>query len=324
MFDQLDHSASSIRETTLLASVSCEGIGLHTGRVVKMRLAPAPAGTGIVFRRIDLLTCDSLSAQPASLIQISIKAHPDAVRETQLGTTLANAHGVSISTTEHLMAAFAGVGLDNVFVEVEGPEIPIMDGSSEPFLRLIDQAGLRQLSAPRRALRIVERVAVEDGDRWAMIVPNKSPTDNSCEIDILVDYADPAIGRQRARFISDPATFRDDVAAARTFCNLKDVEAMRARGLALGGSYDNAIVVNDGKVENEGGLRFDEEFVYHKALDLIGDLYLLGCPLIGRISAYKPGHDLNTQLACAIARNPQAFAVVSLPEPAGESMLAEA
>lgn len=324
MFDQLDPSVTALKENTLKSSVSCEGIGLHTGRTVKMSLVPAPAGTGIVFRRLDLLTCDSLSAQPASLSKISVKASPAAVRETQLGTTLANEHGISISTTEHLMAAFAGVGIDNVFVEVEGPEIPIMDGSSEPFLALIDQAGLRPLPAPRRALRIVEEISVRDGDRWITIVPNRDENDTSCDIDILVEYRDPAIGKQRASFVVNPNTFRENVASARTFCNLKDVETMRARGLALGGSYDNAIVVNEGKVENEGGLRFDREFVYHKALDLIGDLFLLGHPLIGRISAYKPGHDLNTQLARAIADNPQAVVIETIPADEPEELFAHA
>lgn len=318
MFDQLDISRSAVSETTLRSSVSCEGIGLHTGRPVVLRLIPAPAGTGIVFRRQDLLTCRSLEAQPESLAQVSIRAIPDSVRETQLGTTLVNDHGVSIATTEHLMAAFAGLGVDNALVEVEGPEVPIMDGSSAPFITLIDKAGLRALSTPRRAIRILDTIEVRDGDRWARALPSLDAGDLGWGIDVTVDYADPAIGCQRAGFTVTPRTFRDLVAPARTFCNRKDVEAMHARGLALGGSFDNAIVVNDGRIENDGGLRVENEFAHHKALDVIGDLYLLGCPIIGRIAAYKPGHDLNTRLAQAIAAQPDSVALVSLPQFAAE------
>lgn len=289
-----------------------------------MRILPAPAGTGIIYRRLDLLTCDSVDAQSDSLSQISIKATPEAVCSTRLGTTLVNDFGVEISTVEHLMAAFAGYGVDNAIVEVEGPEVPIMDGSSEPFLRLIEEAGLRELNAERLALRIKEKIAVQDGDRWAYIVPATEDEDLTCEIDVLVDYDDPAIGKQRASFAVTPASFRDEVAAARTFCYLSDVEAMRARGLALGGSYDNAIVVNNGRIENEGGLRRENEFAYHKALDLFGDLYLLGRPLLGKVIAFKPGHDLNTQLAKAIADNMDKVEIVSLSDVAATDVRVQA
>jgi UDP-3-O-[3-hydroxymyristoyl] N-acetylglucosamine deacetylase len=309
---------------TLKTSATCEGIGLHTGETVKMRILPAPAGTGIIYRRLDLLTCDSVDAQSDSLSQISIKATPEAVCSTRLGTTLVNDFGVEISTVEHLMAAFAGYGVDNAIVEVEGPEVPIMDGSSEPFLRLIEEAGLRELNAERLALRIKEKIAVQDGDRWAYIVPATEDEDLTCEIDVLVDYDDPAIGKQRASFAVTPASFRDEVAAARTFCYLSDVEAMRARGLALGGSYDNAIVVNNGRIENEGGLRRENEFAYHKALDLFGDLYLLGRPLLGKVIAFKPGHDLNTQLAKAIADNMDKVEIVSLSDVAATDVRVQA
>ncbi len=312
MFDQIDMSTSVTREVTLKTSVSCEGIGLHCGEKVKMNLLPAPAGTGIIFRRVDLLTCNSLDAQAASLSQVSIAVSPAAVTSTQLGTTLVNGYGIEISTVEHLMAAFAGYGVDNVIVEVDNAELPIMDGSSEPFLKLIDKAGLRELNSPRLALRIKEKISVQDGDRWTYALPHADETETAQEIDVLVDYVDPAIGKQRASLHVSPSEFRDRVAPARTFCYLSDVEAMRNRGLALGGSYDNAIVVNNGRIENEGGLRLDNEFALHKALDLLGDLYLLGHPIQGKITAFKPGHDMNTRLAKAVLDNPDKVELVSI------------
>lgn len=297
---------------TLKSSAQCSGVGLHTGKIVKMTILPAAAGTGVIFRRLDLLTCNSLEAQAESLAQVSIKADPANVCATQRGTTMVNENGVEISTVEHLMAAFAGYGVDNAIVEVDGPELPIMDGSSAPFVALIEDAGLRSLNSPRLALRVTEKIAVQDGDRWAYILPLSEGDEPACEIDVLVDFNDPAIGKQRASFTVSPDVFRKDVAAARTFCYLSDVEAMRARGLALGGSHDNAIVVNNGQIENEGGLRFSNEFALHKALDLVGDLYLIGRPLLGRVTAYKPGHDMNTRLAQAILDNPDKVEVISL------------
>ena len=314
MFDQVDNSSTHVSEMTVRATASCSGIGLHTGKTVTLSILPAPAGTGIIFRRVDLLTCNSLDAQAKSLAMVSIKAAPEAVCATQRGTTLANEHGIEISTVEHLMAAFAGYGIDNAIIEVNGPELPIMDGSSEPFLQLIEKAGLRRLGQPRLALRITEKIAVQDGDRWAYILPLAEQDESACHIDVLIDFNDPAIGKQRASFTVSPQAFRDEVSAARTFCYLSDVEAMQARGLALGGSYDNAIVVNNGQIENDGGLRRENEFAYHKALDLLGDLYLVGRPLLGRVTAFKPGHDLNTRLARAILDNPDKVEVISMAE----------
>lgn len=312
MFDQIDNSASFQRETTLKTSVSCRGVGVHSGEEVTLSLLPAPAGTGISFRRIDLLTCESVDAQADSLTQISIKATPEAVTSTQLGTTLTNQFGIEISTVEHLMAALAGCGIDNVFVEVDNAELPIMDGSSEPFVRMIEQAGIRALQATRMALRVKEKVELHDGDRWAYILPHDEADDQSQVIDVLVDYVDPAIGKQRATMVVSKDVFDREIAMARTFCYLSDVEAMHARGLALGGSHDNAIVVNNGEIENEGGLRIENEFARHKALDLLGDLYLLGYAIQGRITAYKPGHDLNTRLARMVLENPEKFELVEV------------
>ncbi|WP_306254055.1 UDP-3-O-acyl-N-acetylglucosamine deacetylase [Parvularcula sp. IMCC14364] len=311
-------------QTTVRTSVSCAGTGLHCGEQVNMQLHPAPAGTGIIFRRIDLLTCNSLDAQAASLHQVSIKASPANVAGTQLGTSLVNDHGIEISTVEHLMAAFAGYGVDNVIVEVDNAELPIMDGSAEPFLKLIERAGLRQLNSPKFALRIKEKISVQDGDRWAYALPLDEDEVPGFNIDVLVDYIDPAIGKQRASMTVTPAEFQANVAPARTFCYLSDVEAMRARGLALGGSYDNAIVVNNGQIENEGGLRLSNEFASHKALDLLGDLYLLGMPLQGRVTAFKPGHDMNTRLARAILDNPDKVELVSVSNADAESVRAQA
>lgn len=304
MFDQLQSLGSSLAETTLRQSAKLEGIGLHSGETVTMTILPAAAGAGISFQRLDLLTCDTAEAQAESLAQLTVPATPSAVRSTQLGTTISNEFGISVATVEHLMAAFAGMGIDNAIVQLDGPEIPIMDGSAEPFIAALEKAGQRVLRAPRKAIRVTEEILLEDGDRWIRVLPLATGRAPACDVDVLVDYADPIIGKQRAAFSVLPTVFRNEVAAARTFCYLKDVEAMQSKGLALGGSYDNAIVVADGEVVNEEGLRFDSEFAYHKALDLVGDLYLLGRPIIGQIMAYKPGHDLNTRFAQLIEATP--------------------
>lgn len=300
MFDQIDSRDSGSFELTLKNEVSCDGHGLHSGENVRLTLRPALAGTGIVFRRIDLLEGESVNGQTENLARVSIKASPQNVITTTLGTTLANEFDVKISTVEHLMAAFAGFGLTDVMVDLTGPEVPIMDGSSADFVKMIDEAGVCAVAAPRRALLIKEKIAVQQGDRWAYILPPSTPDSDQMVVNVLVDFEDRAIGRQSVAFDVTPEIFREDVSAARTFCNLKDVEMMRSRGLALGGSEDNAIIVDDGEVLNKEGLRFETEFAMHKALDLLGDLYLLGLPIIGRVVAFKPGHDMNVQLAKAV------------------------
>jgi UDP-3-O-[3-hydroxymyristoyl] N-acetylglucosamine deacetylase len=301
MYGEADFEITGARARTLRSSVTFEGIGLHRGKPVRMTLLPAPAGTGIHFRRIDLLAPGGPEAQAESLERVTVKAHPAHVVQTTLGTVIGNAHGVTVATIEHLMAALAGLGVDDAIVELDGPEVPIMDGSAAPFLDLIERSGVRALAHERKAWRIDRAIRVELGDAWAEVTPLDPREAQRAEIEVTVDYADPMIGRQALTVPAIPAAFRAEIAAARTFCYLSDVEAMRAKGLALGGSLDNAIVVDGGVVLNEGGLRCEREFVRHKALDLIGDLHLLCRPLLARVTAYKPGHALNTKLAAAIA-----------------------
>ncbi len=280
---------------TLKSSVTVEGIGLHSGRPVRMTLSPAPAGTGILFRRRDLLDNAGPAAQPSGLERITVAASPMNVSATTLGTVISNRHGVTVSTIEHIMSAFAGCGIDHAIVDLDGPEVPIMDGSSAPFVDAIERVGRRALPASRRLLRLTKPLRVEKGDSYIEAVPLADDDDRlGGDFDITVEYADAAIGTQRLRFHAADGNYGSAIAAARTFCDLKDVEAMRAQGLALGGSLDNAIVVSDGEILNEEGLRLDGEFVRHKALDLIGDFYLLGAPLLAKVTAHKPGHALNT------------------------------
>lgn len=284
---------------TLRATVQCEGIGLHTGRIVTLTVRPAPASTGILFRRMDLLTHKGPEDQQNDLSRISIQADPHAVNATTLGTVIANRHGVSVSTVEHLMFAFAATGIEHAIVEIDGPEVPIMDGSADPFIDLLDQSGVRDVSIPRTAMRLTKPLRIEKGDAYIEAVPLDDDAEHA-EIDVTIEFDDASIGRQTVELEATESMLRSGLAGARTFCNLRDVEYMRSQGLALGGSMDNAIVVSDGEILNEGGLRIDSEFVRHKALDMIGDLYLLGAPLIAKITAFKPGHDLNTRFAKAV------------------------
>jgi UDP-3-O-[3-hydroxymyristoyl] N-acetylglucosamine deacetylase len=319
MFGEAMTDDRDLQARTLLASAACSGIGLHTGRDVPLRLLPAPAGTGILFRRMDLLEGAGAENQAERLARVTIAASPDAVVGTQLGTVIGNAHGATVSTVEHLMAALAGSGIDHAIVEVGGPEVPIMDGSAKPFLDLIERVGTRALPATRRAWRVDAPISVSLGSSWAEVLPLEEGDALGCRIDVTVDYPDRLIGRQTLSLDGSADAFRADVAAARTFCYLADVEAMRAAGKALGGSLDNAIVVADGAILNEEGLRFDGEFVRHKALDLIGDLHLLCRPVLGRVTAYKPGHAVNTALAAAIAAS-EAKTLVTMPAEAEPSL----
>ncbi|MEM8985314.1 MAG: UDP-3-O-acyl-N-acetylglucosamine deacetylase [Pseudomonadota bacterium] len=281
-------------QTTIKTECALGGVGLHSGAAVTARLLPAPAGAGVVFRRVDLIA-SAAGGQHDRVRQTTIRAHAENVTTTRLGTTLENEHGASISTVEHLMAALSGCGVDNVLVEVDGPELPILDGSSAPFVEMIEAAGIRTLKTVRRSIVLTDTVRVEDGDRFIEIAPF-----DGFAVDVEIDFADAAIGRQGASFENAAGAFGADLADARTFCMRSDIDAMRNAGLALGGSLDNAIVVEDGAVLNEGGLRREDEFARHKALDLIGDLYLAGAPLKGRVTAFKPGHDLNVKLAQAV------------------------
>jgi UDP-3-O-[3-hydroxymyristoyl] N-acetylglucosamine deacetylase len=272
----------------------CAGIGVHTGEHVRMALAPAPADTGIVFVRADLRGVDA-----------RIPAHADLTAATQLGTTLRNRAGVEIATVEHLLAACAGLEIDNLFVEVDGPELPILDGSSAPFVRVLMNAGIKALYAPQRRIEILAPVEVRIGAKSAALVPSCGY--DGLELDVTIRFADAAIGEQRHCAQLSQASFLNDIAQARTFGFLADVEALHAQGRGRGASLDNAVVVDSGRVVNPEGLRFDDEFVRHKLLDAIGDLALAGAPICGRFVADQPGHALNARLVRALLDTPEAW-----------------
>lgn len=301
-------SARTVKTTAI-----CEGVGLHSGQTVRMSVLPAPAGTGILFRRIDLLESAGPDAQTSGLERITVAATPLAVTSTTLGTVISNRFGVTVSTIEHVMAAFAGTGVSNAIVELNGPEVPIMDGSSAPFVDMIRAVGLRALPAPQSVFRLNRPVKVTIGDSMIAALPLAETETPSLHLDVTVEYDDPAIGRQRLVMETAHGQFCEDISAARTFCYLSDVEMMRSRGLALGGSMDNAIVVSDGEILNDGGLRLEQEFVRHKALDMIGDFYLLGAPLAARITAFRPGHEINTRFARELVET-AAGEIISQPD----------
>jgi UDP-3-O-[3-hydroxymyristoyl] N-acetylglucosamine deacetylase len=282
-------------QRTLKTTVRTTGVGLHTGARVELTLRPAQPDSGIVFHRSDL-------AQP-----VSIPARAENVGDTRLSSTLV-ADGVSISTVEHLMSALAGLGIDNLHVDVAGPELPIMDGSAGPFVFLLQSAGIIEQAARKRYLRVRTPVEIHDGDKWARFEPFAG-----FRLDFTIDFPHPVFGTENRHVVVDFAehSYVKEVARARTFGFMQDVEAMRSAGLALGGSLQNAVVLDDTRVLNSEGLRYDNEFVKHKVLDAIGDLYLLGHPLIGQYTAFKPGHALNNALARALLARPEAHEVVS-------------
>ena len=281
---------------TLVRPAFLEGLGIHSGRSVRVAIQPAPAHSGIRFLRTDLAGA-------------SIAAHGGAVCETRLGTVIGNDRGVTVATIEHLMATLCALAIDNVVVELDGPEVPIMDGSCQPFLTALDKAGRRQQDARRRYIEILEPIAVRDGDKRASLGPA-----SGFEVAFEIAFDDPAIGRQRIDLAVEGSSFRDELADSRTFGFLHEVEALRAAGLARGGSLDNAVVVENGAVLNPEGLRRPDEFVRHKAVDAIGDLYLLGAPLIGRYEAIQGGHALNNALVRAVLGDPRAWAYAFAPE----------
>ncbi len=269
-----------IRQRTLKNVIRATGVGLHTGKKVYLTLRPAAPDTGIQFRRVDLDT------------PVTIKACPENVGDTRLSTTLEK-NGVRISTVEHLLSAFAGLGIDNAYVDVSAPEVPIMDGSAGPFVFLIQSAGVEEQKAAKRFIQIKREVKVESGGKWARFEPF-----DGFKVSFAIDFDHPAFAEKpRSATVDFSSTsFVKEVGRARTFGFLRDIEMLRQRGLALGGSMDNAIVVDDYRILNEDGLRYEDEFVKHKILDAIGDLYLLGHSLIGAFSGYKSGHALNNRL----------------------------
>ena len=292
--------AALVPQRTLASPVRATGVGLHSGERVSLTLGPAPAGTGVVFRRVDL--------NPAA----DIPARAEAGCDTRLSTTLEGPGGARVSTVEHLLAALAGLGVDNVVVELDGPEVPIMDGSSGPFVFLIQSAGVRELAAAKRFVRVLEPVEVREGPAWARLEPAPG-----FRLAVEIDFDHPAFRARPSEAAVDlsPASFVRDVSRARTFGFLKDIEALRAQGLARGGSMRNAVVVDDHGVVNGEGLRYEDEFVRHKILDAIGDLYLIGASLVGAYRGYRSGHGLNNRLVRALLAQPGAWEWVSYDQP---------
>jgi UDP-3-O-[3-hydroxymyristoyl] N-acetylglucosamine deacetylase len=284
-----------IRQRTFKNAIRATGVGLHSGEKVLMTLRPAAPDTGVVFRRVDLP------------VPVEIRADLHHVVDTRLSTTLGNGD-VRISTVEHLLSALAGLGIDNAYVDLRAAEVPIMDGSAGPFVFLIQSAGIEEQNAPKRFIRIKKTVEVRDGDKWARFEPFEG-----FKVNFGIDFDHPVFrshsGRAEVDFSS--SSFVKEVSRARTFGFMRDLEQLRAHDLALGGSLDNAVVLDDFRVLNEDGLRYEDEFVKHKILDAIGDLYLLGHSLIGAFSGYKSGHALNNRLLKALIAEEKAWELVT-------------
>lgn len=288
-----------MKQRTLKESVRATGIGLHSGAKVYMTLRPAPPNSGITFRRIDLDT------------PVDIPADALKVTETTLGTTLEHQQA-KVATVEHLLSALAGLGVDNAFVDLTAPEVPIMDGSAAPFVFLLQSAGIEEQNSPKRFIRIRKPVEVGDGEKWARLTPY-----NGFKVNIEIDFDHPVLKKhkQSATLEFSTTSFLKEISRARTFGFLTDIESLRERDLTLGGSIDNAVVMDEYRVLNEDGLRFRDEFVRHKILDAVGDLYLLGCCLIGEFTGYKSGHHLNNTLLRALLDQENQFEEVVFDDP---------
>jgi UDP-3-O-[3-hydroxymyristoyl] N-acetylglucosamine deacetylase len=284
-----------LRQRTLKSLVTASGVGLHTGRKVRMTLRPAPPNIGIVFRRVDLT------------VPVEIPARAEAVGETRLSSCLVR-DDVKIYTVEHLMSALGGLGVDNAYIDLDAPEVPIMDGSAAPFVFLMQQAGVAEQAAPKRFLRVLRRVEVRDGDKWARFEPYEG-----YRLSFSIDFKHPVIDRSTQSVTIDFAetSYLKEIARARTFGFMHDVENLRENGLALGGGLDNAVVLDEYRVLNVEGLRFADEFIRHKLLDAVGDLYLLGKPLLAAFSAHKSGHALNNRLLRALLADASAVETVA-------------
>ncbi|MCL4792117.1 MAG: UDP-3-O-acyl-N-acetylglucosamine deacetylase [Gammaproteobacteria bacterium] len=287
-----------LKQRTLKTAIRATGVGLHTGRKVFMTLRPAAENTGIVFRRVDL--------DPP----VHIKADAFSVGETMLGTTLVQGE-VKVATIEHLMAAFSGLGIDNAYVDLSAPEVPIMDGSAAPFVFLLQSAGIAEQNAAKKFIRVRKTVRVEEGDKSAEIRPFPG-----LKINFRIEFDHPVFRRhsQMATVDFSSAAFLKEISRARTFGFARDIEMLRTRQLTLGGSMDNAIVLDDFRILNEDGLRFEDEFVKHKILDAVGDIYLLGHCLVGELTAVKSGHALNNKLLRALHADASAWELVSFDE----------
>jgi UDP-3-O-[3-hydroxymyristoyl] N-acetylglucosamine deacetylase len=287
-----------IKQRTLKNVIRATGVGLHSGEMVYLTLRPAAPNTGIVFRRVDL--------DPP----VELEAHAEHVGETALSTTLVQ-NGQKVSTVEHLLSAFAGLGIDNAYIDLNAAEVPIMDGSAGPFVFLVQSAGIEEQNVAKQFLRIKKSVTYEDGDKWAKFEPF-----DGFKVSFTIDFEHPAFtGRpQQVEVDFSSTSFVREVSRARTFGFMKDIEKLRENNLALGGSMDNAIVVDDYRVLNEDGLRYEDEFVRHKVLDAIGDLYLLGHSLIGEFSGYKSGHAVNNQLLRKLLADKEAWELVTFDD----------
>lgn len=281
-----------MKQTTLARAVSGIGIGLHKGEPISMHLEPLEADSGIIFYRSD--------------IGLLVRAAPENVVNTQMATVIGNATGY-ISTIEHLLSALYAYGVDNVRVVLDGPEVPVMDGSSASFCMMLDEAGLRKLETTKKVMIIKKEVEVTDGKKFARVTPSLQPSYH-----FVIDFTHPSIGRQEYHFEFSRKSFIEEIARARTFGFLKDAQMLRARGLGLGGSLDNAVIMDDHKILNPEGLRFSNEFVRHKILDAIGDLALLGAPFLGDYASFAGSHNLNHELTKAILRDPNNYEIRTL------------
>lgn len=285
-----------IKQRTIAKAVSLTGIGLHSGAKVQVSFRPAPANTGLVYTRVDL--------NPS----VTIKCSADSVRDTQLCTALVNEQGVRISTVEHLTAALSALGIDNLYIDVNAPELPVMDGSAQPFIYLFGSTGIKELSESKKFFRVVRKVRVENEGKWAELTPSES----GFHLDLQIDFNHPAMDKEKQHFAMNftGEAFAHDVSRARTFCFMRDVEFMHSHNLALGGSLENAVVLDDHRVINPEGLRYEDEFVKHKLLDAIGDLYMDGHSILGNFKAYKTGHDLNNRLLRAFLSDSANYQII--------------
>lgn len=290
-----------IKQRTIKESVSAVGVGLHKGEKVQITLRPAPANTGIVFRRVDL---DPI---------VDIKATPDAVGETTLCTCLVNEQGVQISTVEHLLSAVAGLGIDNLVIDVDSPEIPIMDGSALPFVYLIQSVGIETSNVAKRFIRIKNTIRVEEGDKWAELKPYEG-----FRVNFAIEFDHPVIAKTGQSMSMDlsSCSFIKEISRARTFGFMRDIEFLRSHNLALGGSLENAIVLDEFRMLNKDELRYDDEFVKHKILDAIGDLYMCGTSILGELNAFKSGHGLNNLLLRAVFKQTESWEWVTYEDEA--------
>ncbi|MDO1559760.1 UDP-3-O-acyl-N-acetylglucosamine deacetylase [Brevundimonas sp. 2R-24] len=289
------HAQPDHRQRTTIAPAICAGVGVHSGRRVRMSIRPAASGHGIVFVRTDVTDRDN-----------RIPVSGEAVVRTQLNTEIGNAAGVTVSTIEHLMAALSALGVSNALIEVDGPEVPIMDGSALPFVQLLDRAGFRPQETPRSFIEVLEPIMVEQPGKMAALLPC-----DRFEVFFELEYATPLIGRQSVDLVVTEDSFREELAAARTFGFVEEVEALRAMGLARGGSLENAVVIDGDRVLNPDGLRMEREFVRHKAMDAVGDLYVLGRPLLARFETRRGGHALNNLLVRELLARPNAWREVT-------------